>query len=365
MKKLFILLTSIFIFQTVVSENINIVFRYDDFRLVNDSTNEKVVRFLLKERIPVVLGVIPCDDNETLVLDKDYRFLPYLKEHISDGSVEIALHGLNHKRMTSYGEFKGLSYEEQYRRIKKGKTLLDSILHCNIVSFIPPWNAHDDNTVKALRNNQIHTVSSSVYDVGHEAVSYPMSIDNYNDIEIVINKDQDYGGVVVVMLHAYDFTSHDKFVEFEKVLEHIRQNKFITFYTFKGLERQGIYVNDVQIDDQIKQNLLGKIMKKNGMFVPEKVINRFKIINTLIYLIVFLLSYLFAQMIISKNQRHNFYQYIVLILVALLIVLSVWLYWLGPIKLIIMDVLLAIGVSLIFRLFKIYDLTLQFKIRKK
>lgn len=142
------------------AKNISIVFRYDDFTLVNDSTNEKLVLLMHKYDIPVTLGVIPCDANENLVMDKNYLFLDYLKKAVHNGSVEIALHGLNHNRMTPYGEFTGLSLEEQTRRIKKGKNLLDSVFNYNLMTFIPPWNSHDENTVKALKTNKIFIVSS-------------------------------------------------------------------------------------------------------------------------------------------------------------------------------------------------------------
>src|ERR1035437_4870757 len=136
---------------SIYSAKINIIIRYDDFQLKTDSNSEKLIKLLHKYNIPVVLAVIPCDAKEDLVLEKNYPFLKTLKEGVKKVTIEIGLHGLNHSNMTPYGEFKGLSYEVQYRRIKKGKGLLDSIFNQSFVTFIPPFNSHDENTSKALK----------------------------------------------------------------------------------------------------------------------------------------------------------------------------------------------------------------------
>jgi peptidoglycan/xylan/chitin deacetylase (PgdA/CDA1 family) len=347
------------------SQTINIVFRYDDFRLVNDSTDEKIVLLFQKYHIPLVLGVIPCDSNEHLVLDKNYHFLNYLKSAVHSGEIEIALHGLNHKRMTPYGEFKGLSLEEQTRRIREGKHLLDSIFDNQIATFIPPWNAHDDNTVKALKTNQIYIVSSSVYDVWYETVYYPMSTDDFYQLETLVNNNQTYGGLIVVMLHSYNFKTPTSFTDFERILINVKQNKSVYYNTFRELEAKHIYVNKYQTFSQIKQNILAKILKTNGIFITKREILIIQILNSLIYLLGILLLYYFAQLIFLKNHKHNMIRYFILFLFSIVIVLSTWFCWWGPLKLILIFSLIALLLPFVFEFFKLYDLKIKLHINRK
>jgi Predicted deacetylase len=363
-KFIFTLVFSIFC-VSLNSQNIQLVFRYDDFRLVNDSTNEKVVRLLHKYSIPVTLGVIPCDQNENLKIDKDYKFQKELKEWVHDGSIEIALHGLTHQRMTPYGEFKGLSIEEQTRRIKKGKHLLDSIFNYNLITYIPPWNSHDANTVKALKSNKIYIVSSSVFDVWAETVYYPMTTDDFNQLDIVVKNNQSFGGIIVVMLHPTDFPSPQSFTDFEQVLIGLKKDKSVKYYTFRGLEDAGIYVNNVQSEDQIKHNLLSKMLKLKGVFISTKAIIILKILNTVFYLLALFIVYFLAQLLVLKNHQHNIIQYLVLCCMAVLIALATWFYWLGPLKLGAIFLLIMLLLPFVFRFFKVYDLKIRIHLNKK
>ena len=347
------------------AQNLSIVFRYDDFRLVNDSTNEKLVLLLQKYNIPVTLGVIPCDANEHLVIDKNYLFLDKLKNAVHNGSVEIALHGLNHNRMTPYGEFTGLSLEEQTRRITKGKNLLDSVLNCDLITFIPPWNAHDKNTVKALKTNKIFIVSSSIYDVWSEEVYYPMSTDDYSQLELLVKNNQSFGGVIVVMLHPTDFKLNESFQNFEKILINLKKDKTISFYTFKGLENAGIFINGIQSEDQARQNLLSKMLKQKGVFLSSREIFIIKILNTMIYLIILFLIYFITQWLVLHKKSHNWIQYSILFLTALLIVFSTWFYWWGPLKLAFGFAVIMISLPFIFKFYKVYNLTINVNLHKK
>ena len=84
MKKYLILLMILFLSQMAFPKSVNIVFRLDDYRLVHDSINEKIVHLFMKYRIPLVLGVIPCDDNENLKFDStNYLWLSFKQFEIA------------------------------------------------------------------------------------------------------------------------------------------------------------------------------------------------------------------------------------------------------------------------------------------
>lgn len=348
------------------SQNIQLVFRYDDFTLVNDSTNEKVIRLLHRHNIPVVLGVIPCDARENLKMDKDYRFLTELRALVRNGSVEIALHGLTHQKMTPYGEFKGLSIEEQTRRIKKGKYLLDSIFNNYLSTYIPPWNSHDENTVKALKSNNIYIVSSSVYDVWAENVFYPLTTDNFEGLEGLIKNNKSLGGIIVVMLHPSNFKSAKSFIDFEQILSQLKKDKNIKYYTFRGLEDAGIYVNNFQSEDQMRHNLLSKALRMKGVFISSRAIIIINALNTVLYLLVLFIIYFLLQLIVLRNHRqHNIIQYFALFCIGIFIALSTWYYWWGPLKLAFVFFILILVLPFVFRFFKVYDLAFKIKLKKK
>lgn len=345
------------------SQPIHIVFRYDDFRLVNNPTNEKIVQIFQKHHIPLVLGVIPCDANENFVLDKNYSFLDSLKTYVHNGTVEIALHGFNHQKMTPYGEFKGLSFEEQNRRIHKGKNLLDSVFNVPIVSFIPPYNAHDPFTVRALKANQIYIVSSSVYDIWNELVFYPMSVDDFYRLQYLVNANKTYGGIIVVMLHPYNFKTQKPIYDLDRLLTNLQQDKAVSFNTFRELEAKGIYITKYQTLDQMKKNLLGKWLTKKGVFISDNEIVKIKIFNALLYLIATLLVYLISQYFILKQHQHNMVQYFVLLVFSIVVALSTWYFWLSPLKLLVLESISAVLLPFGFKIFKVYNFRLKIDVK--
>jgi len=347
------------------AEQINVVFRYDDVMLRNDSSDIKVIRLFQKHHIPLVLGVIPCDANEKTVIDPQSSFLSTLKESVRKGEIEIALHGLTHQRMTPYGEFMGLSFEEQNRRIRKGKHFLDSVFNNLIVTYIPPWNAHDNNTVKALKANEISIISSNIYDVWTEAAYYPTTTSDFQEIEGLILNNQSFGGVGVVMMHRYDFPSQKLLDELDQTLTLLQKNPEVNFYTFRQLKQEGIFINTRQSEDLKRQNLLSKWIHQKGIFISLKNITLIKLLNASLYLLLFYLVYLIAQSLLLKKHRHNSLQTVALTLAGILVFYSTWFYWWGPLKLLCCTILFAIILTCIFRFFKVYDFVVTFAITKK
>ena len=365
MRNIFTIILCLLSLSCTYAGQINIVFRYDDVRLQNDSINEKIVRIFLQHHIPLVLGVIPYDANEHPVIDPKSSFLASLKEAVKKGEVEIALHGLNHQQITPYGEFKGLSYEEQNRRIQKGKHFLDSVFNYKVATYIPPWNAHDNNTVKALNKNGITIVSSSIYDVWAETAYYPMTTSDFREIEGLVLNNQLFGGMGVVMMHSYDFTGRKSFEEFDKTLTLLQNNLSVHFYTFREMKRQGIFINTVQSDDFMRQNLLSKMIHQKGIFISKRDILTIKSINAFLYLLLFYLVYLISQYFILKKHRINSIQIVTLTVAGLLVFFATWFYWLGPLKLALCTILFALALTWIFRLFKVYDFVITIQIKKK
>jgi len=350
---------------SINAEQIKIVFRYDDVTLRNDSIDSKIIQLFKQHKIPLVLGVIPCNANEKTAIDPHSPFLAALKESVRKGQIEIALHGLTHQRMTPYGEFKGLSFEEQNRRIYKGKHILDSVFNTRIVTYIPPWNAHDENTVRALKANGIFIVSSSIYDVWTETTYYPMSTGDFHELEGLVLNNQIFGGVGVVMMHRYEFASQKTQDELDKILTLLKKNPSVHFYTFRQLKQDGIFISSIQSEDLKRQNLLSKLIHQKGVFISLKDINTLKLLNALIYLLLFYLAYIITQSVLLKKHQHNSIQTAALVLAGVLVFCSSWFYWWGPLKLLFCNIMFAVFLTCIFRFFKVYDFVITFTITKK
>ncbi len=347
------------------SPKFKVVFRYDDYFLENDKINENIINKFVGNDIPIVLGIIPCMKNEKIINNINKSYLDFLIYNIKEHNIEIALHGLTHSKMTPFGEFKGLSFEEQNRRINKGKHILDSILKVEIVTFIPPWNAHDLNTVKALKLNDIFIVSSSVYDVWGESIFYPMTIDNINQLNVVVNSNQIFGGVIVVMLHKYNFLNSKSINELSKTLKVIKSNKNVGVYTFKELYKRKIFINKIQNNQQINQNLLTKFLNKKGILISSYFIAILNLLNLFLYFIIIFLVYYFASKKILIKQKLNLLQLFIVIIYSFIIIISILNYWLGPIKLLITYVVFTPILVYFLKLINMYNKVLTFQIKRQ
>ncbi len=344
-----IILSLILLCTSLEAQNIQLVFRYDDFMLGNDSVNDSVLTLFQRLDIPLVLGVIPCDEHENFVIDKDYKLFNKLKSGVRSGKIEIALHGLTHKRNTPYGEFKGLSLAEQSRMIRKGKNFLDSVFQCQVISFIPPWNSHDQNTVKALTTNGISIVSSSVYDVWTEKTFYPLTTDDFYQLEIIVNNNQVDGGVVVLMFHGYDFKNKNSWLDFEKILQNLKANPKVSFYTFKSLRQAGVSITIDQTTQLKHKNLLAKIFRVDGIFLSTFTYNLIRILNSLLYLLIGISAFVIWQRFILKKYRYRLPHYVLFFTLGMGIGAATFFYVWGPLKLLVIMLLVVFALPFVFQ----------------
>lgn len=156
-KLIYVLLGCLFVSCT----NKTIAFRCDDIRLDLDSQNVAMLRLFDKYDMHITCAVIPFNkQGEPLVVNNEA--LEYLKHLHKKGNVEIALHGYKHCWTGNKGELDGLPYEEQYAMLSAGKQLLDSVFNTNVVSFVPPRNWYDENTILVLEQLGFKNISACV-----------------------------------------------------------------------------------------------------------------------------------------------------------------------------------------------------------
>lgn len=125
---------------------------------MNWSNFYKVKEILDRYQIKPLIGVVP-DNQDTLIhfSEPHQDFFAYIRELQQEGYT-ISQHGYRHiyetvdsglLKLNPFSEFAGLSYEEQYQKLKAGKEILEKEgIRTDI--FMAPGHSYDANTIKAL-----------------------------------------------------------------------------------------------------------------------------------------------------------------------------------------------------------------------
>lgn len=245
--------------RIVGPRKIVIGFRNDDISAYSDPALEsRVLAVFRRHGIPQTFAVIPnpgalpeslaaADFQHAMILDS-------LLSWQSRSDVHFALHGSTHHRNPgSAGEFDGLPYDEQQRRLARGKNLLDGFLRTDIRMFAPPWNQSDDNTIEACRAVGITEFcgyrggppTHGVTFVNTNAVLFPDTVyagSKYEppSLETVFPYAQQTTGTcfLLVFYHSRtDFTQPGRFSELEKLLTLITHDSTVTILRLDDVAR--------------------------------------------------------------------------------------------------------------------------------
>lgn len=324
-------------FFTIKAKNIKVVFRYDDFRLEHNLLNENIVNVFQKNNIPLVLGVIPCDYDENIISGKHYSFFTKLQKGVQSKSIEIALHGLTHSKLL-YGEFGGVYKDEQFRRINKGKEILDSIFNIKLETFIPPFNAYDENTLDVLNKVGIKGISSALcvnQPVSNSNITYfPCTVSDLNLLNSVLHENINRNVVVVVMFHDYDFDKLYSLPKLETLLSSINSMNNVKCYSFSQLYKEKEISDGKRISSNMESNFLYKHLKLKDAIQTTEFSNLIRRLNLLLYLTVCILTFLLTIFLIDSKKEVLIIKYFINIIMLIIIVsLSVWFHALSPIKL--------------------------------
>jgi peptidoglycan/xylan/chitin deacetylase (PgdA/CDA1 family) len=142
---------------------IAVVIRFDDYTAGSATDNElRIFMAFYKRHIPLTVAVIPfCGSFPTAPDQVDPPGLTegkawVLKMLVDQGGFEVADHGYSHENAakgspSGDSEFQSRPYEEQYQRMTRGKQLLEKLTGVPILTFVPPWNTYDENTVHAAQ----------------------------------------------------------------------------------------------------------------------------------------------------------------------------------------------------------------------
>lgn len=316
--------------QCLTIQAVNVVFRYDDYCMRPDSLQERLLETFYKHRIPISLAVIPyLGDNP---LFEEGAYLSLLNTMNYEGLAEIALHGLNHSYLSGKGEFVGLSLQNQLDMLSKGKRVLDS-LFVSTKTFIPPFNAYDGNTLKALEILGFDCISSEMYK-GHPLSSkklqyYPETIDHPNKLIKAIEDNKNRNGIIILMFHHYDFDESFSMEDLDSLLMSVQDMKYVECLTFQMLCDRNVKSDGNRVKANIEINLLSKILKTGQMLQTKSFAITIRICNLLIYAIVALIVILFGRFAFGIHSKRY---YIGAGIILALSCIIVWWHLLTPLK---------------------------------
>ena len=197
-----------------------VIFRLDDCYLNIYGKEEQIIYLFKKHRIPLNVGIIPfrndIDLNDSIELKKAYNLY-------HDPLVEIIQHGYAHRKR-SEGEFDGLHLDEQRNLILKGKYLIEKHLGKKVITFAPPWNSYDKNTLTVLVDLNYKIISGNIFgNKSNSQINYiPATAYKTDDLyELMQTRPQ---GLCVMLLHPYEFQSERDFKNLDSLLGLIKIN---------------------------------------------------------------------------------------------------------------------------------------------
>lgn len=157
--------------------NAKYIFRLDDICPTMDWDKfNKLKKIFKKYNIKPILGVVPDNKDPDLVRipvnhDLQKKFWNEIRQLRYDEWI-VAQHGYQHKFITkdrgllkinNYSEFAGLPINEQQRKIREGKKILEDNLGQKIIWWIAPAHSFDQNTCKVLKKLNFKYISDGIF----------------------------------------------------------------------------------------------------------------------------------------------------------------------------------------------------------
>ena len=132
-----------------------IVFRLDDIQqFYLSDVQMKVMDVFQKENASLSIGIIGYN------LPLDTKLVSYLKNNLKPGHapIDIANHGWKHE------DFSSLSLSQQVLLMNKTNQELAKIFGKKPHMFITPFNLYNNDTLKAIKQTKMSTISSGIWD---------------------------------------------------------------------------------------------------------------------------------------------------------------------------------------------------------
>jgi len=232
-----------------------LIVRYDDYspRIpmhqidAGEELETRLFELFRRHRARLVVGVIPfpvmdpeqqeldplSDNTPPSWLSQPNEWITLLREYVHNGTVDPALHGYEHRRHppTGYrhGEYRLQPYAWQLASLRQAQQMLSSSLDSRVDVFVPPWNAWDANTARALEELEFTWLSPDLnhaeYSGDQLNIAPQCTADPAQALQW-IQKNQDLPGDVALVLvtHPFDFAGEQGetyFKQLEKLLVYV------------------------------------------------------------------------------------------------------------------------------------------------
>lgn len=175
---------------------------WDKFNRIRDIFEKYGVRPLL--------GIVPDNQDNKLSIQSSNEEFWTIMHSLQEKGWGIAQHGTYHKYVTKdsgilglkdASEFAGISYEEQFAKLKHGKEVLEQHgIYTDI--FMAPGHTYDSNTIKALRELGFSTVTDGLYHTPYwdQGIQFiPCRLQEYRNIN----------GIDTICLHSNHMSDAD------------------------------------------------------------------------------------------------------------------------------------------------------------
>ncbi|MBN1341534.1 MAG: DUF2334 domain-containing protein [Phycisphaerae bacterium] len=214
-----------------------LIVRYDDYSpvvpyrrvSVGVELERRIFELFRRYDARLVVGVIPFPIHDqtvprrTLVStsadaswlsDPNDPWVRLLREYVGLGTVEAALHGLEHRRRSPAGhrpgEFRWQSPQWQHGALRLGRDVLASAIGRPVRVFVPPWNAWDDATARCLATLGFDWISPDFHPIDAPIGTIRVVPQCASDVESVFEwmrsaKPPPPGAIVVLTTHPFDF----------------------------------------------------------------------------------------------------------------------------------------------------------------
>ncbi len=224
-------------------KRIIVTFRNDDPSGVSDVDHERRVADIFQRYgVCQTLAVVPfhtLGDTHSFAqepyraLHENEAMVAFLKEYAQASGSEIALHGYHHKtnrlsvpKKREYFEFRALSVDEQERMIREGTEEIESTLGVRPVTFVPPWNRMDENTLEALERQGYRCISVVEYNPDTaKIVSFGTNCNPENfDAVYKAAKESDRQIFINFYYHSVTTTTEEQLARLEHAVRTIAQD---------------------------------------------------------------------------------------------------------------------------------------------
>lgn len=298
-----LIISGIVIFTTrVEDENAQLIIRFDDYGIWCNKQWVDLERRLLflheKYGVKISFTVVPNSIYPVVYHPKSLNIYPHqkkdsinhyplladservkkLKESSKKGISEIGQHGYYHPKYYSNiknSEFFNVPYDVQFKKIKEGKAILDSLFNQNTILFAPPHNSYDGLTLDALTECGFEILTAkdrsedAPVDTSISLTYLPYTTENFLSLMRKYQKDNGRSTkgrpIDVLLIHHTSFTNSEGVVSENGIREY---EDFLSLIKEKS-------IRNYHFSDIYKNNRL--LRENNG--IRKKIYNKLAIIS--------------------------------------------------------------------------------------